>query len=108
MSRARWIGRALTVLLLALAAMLLARAVAPGSAVFQGPLSQEVVLAVGTLGKFLFLVVAAMASTQIVGKFEPGTPTRTAWSLLSAGLIALCLGQACFVFYQFVQKIEAP
>lgn len=108
MSRARWIGRALTVLLVALAAVFLARAAAPGSALFRGLLSPEVVLAIGTLGKFLFLVVAAVASTLIVGKFEPGTPTRTAWSLLSAGLIALGLGQACFVFYQFVQKIEAP
>ena len=102
--RSRWLGPALTVLLLALVAVLLARAVAPGSV----PLSQEAVLALGTLGKFLFLLVAAVVSTWIVGKFEPGTPSRTAWSLLSAGLIALCLGQACFVFYQFVQKIETP
>jgi hypothetical protein len=106
--RSRWLGPALTVLLVALAAVLLARAAAPGSAVFEGPLSQEVVLGIGTLGKFLFLLVAAVVSTRIVGKFEPGTPSRTAWSLLSAGLIALCLGQACFVFYQFVRKIEPP
>lgn len=102
--RSRWIGRGLTVLLLALVAVLLARVTAPGSV----PLSQEVILGLGTLGKFLFLIVAAMVSTRIVGEFEPGTPSRTAWSLLSAGLIALCLGQACFVYYQFVQKIETP
>lgn len=97
--RSRWLGPVLTVLLVALAAVLLV-----GSKVFP----PGVVLGIGTLGKFLFLLVAAAVSTGIVGKFEPGTPSRTAWRLLSAGLIALCLGQACFVFYQFVQKIEAP
>ncbi len=109
--RLRWLGPILTVLLVVLVAMLLARAAAPGSAIFEGgegPLSPEVVLGIGTLGKFLFLLVAAVVSTRIVGKFEPGTPSRTAWSLLSAGLIAFCLGQTCFVFYQFVQKIEVP
>lgn len=97
--QSRWIGRGLAVLLVALAALLLV-----GNKVF----APGVVLGIGTLGKFLFLLVAAAVSTGIAGKFEPGTPSRTAWRLLSAGLIALCLGQACFVFYQFVRKIEAP
>lgn len=106
--RLRWLGPALTVLLAVLVAVLLARAVAPQSAVYERPLSPEVVLGIGTLGKFLFLLLAAVVSALLVGKFEPGTPSRTAWSLLSAGLTALWLGQTCFVFYQFVHKIEAP
>ena len=97
--RSRWLGPALTVLLVALAAVLLV-----GNRV----LSPEAVLGIGTLGKFLFLLIAAVVSTGIVGKFEAGTPSRTAWRLLSSGLIALFLGQACFVFYQFVQRIEVP
>ncbi len=97
--RSHWLGPALTVLLVALAAVLLV-----GGKAFP----PQAVLEIGTLGKFLYLLVAAMMSTRVVGKFEPGTPSRTAWQLLSAGLIALFLGQACFVFYQFVQKIEAP
>lgn len=108
MSQTRWIGRALTFLLVAFAAVFLARAFAPQSAIFRETLSPEVILGIGTLGKFLFLAVAAAVSTRIVGKFDPGTPTRTAWSLLSAGLVALCLGQACFVYYHFVQEIEIP
>ena len=92
----RWLGPILTVLLAVLAAVILLGA-SPG-----------IVLAVGTLGKFLYLLVAAVVSTGVVKKFEPGTPSRTAWQLLSGGLIALCLGQTCFVYYQFVQGIEIP
>lgn len=108
MSRARWFGRALTVLLVAIAALLLARAIAPWNPVFQESLSPGTVLAIGTLGKFLFLLVAAVVSTRIVGRFEPGTPSRTAWQLLSGGLIAMFLGQGCFVYYQFVLGVELP
>jgi len=97
-SPARWIGRALTVLLVALVALLLSGA----------PLPRGVVLALGTLGKFLFLLVAAFTSTRVIGKFEPGTPSRTAWQLLSAGLIAMFLGQTCFVVYQFALQTPAP
>jgi hypothetical protein len=106
--RSRWIRRALTVLLVVLSAVLLARAVAPWNPVFERPLSRGVVLGIGTFGKFLYLLVAALVSTLVVGKFEPGTPSRTAWQLLSAGLIAMFLGQSCFVFYQFILKIETP
>lgn len=106
--RSRWIGPALTVLLAVLALVLLARAVAPWNPVFEEPLSPRVILGIGTFGKLLYLLVAAVVSTLVVGKFEPGTPSRTAWQLLSAGLIAMSLGQACFVFYQFVQGIEVP
>jgi hypothetical protein len=106
--RSRWLGPALTVLVAVIVAVLLARAAAPGSAVFEEPLSPRVVLGIGTLGKFLCLLVAAAVSTLIVGKFEPGTPSRTAWRMLSAGLIAMFLGQACFVFYQFVLGVEVP
>lgn len=108
MSQARWMGRALTVLLAVLAAVILARALAPQSPVFREPLSPRVILGIGTFGKFLFLLVAAVVSTRIVGKFEPGTPTRTAWQLLAAGLIAMLLGQTCFVVYQFVLGVEVP
>jgi hypothetical protein len=104
MSRARWIGRVLTVLLVVLAALLLAQRIP----VFEGLLARGLVLGIGTFGKFLFLLVAAFASTRVIGKFEPGTPSRTAWQLLSAGLIAMFLGQTCFVVYQLVLRAEAP
>lgn len=92
----RWLGPVLTALLVALVAAILL-----GS-------SPQAVLAIGTLGKFLYLLVAAVVSTLVVGKFEPGTPSRTAWQLLSGGLIALFLGQSCFVYHQFVLQTEAP
>ncbi|HEX5719113.1 MAG TPA: hypothetical protein VF179_23315 [Thermoanaerobaculia bacterium] len=108
MSRARWTGRALTVLLAIIAAVLLARAIVPSNPVFEGALSPRVILGLGTWGKALFLLVAAVVSSRIVRRFEPGTPSRTAWQLLSAGLAAMFLGQACFVIYQFVMGIEVP
>lgn len=108
MSRARWAGRALTVLLVALAAVLLARSLAPSNPIFEEPLSPRAVLAIGTFGKLLYLLVAALVSTRIVGRFDPGTPSRSAWRLLSLGLIAMALGQACFVVYQFVLGVEVP
>lgn len=106
--RARWLGPGLAALLAAIALMLLARAVAPWNPIFKGPLTPPVVLALGTWGKFFFLVVASVVSTLIVGKFEPETTTRTAWNLLSAGIIAIALGQACFVAYYFFLKTEMP
>lgn len=106
--RTRWIGPVLTAVLAVLVGVLLARAFAPDLAVFQEPLSPRVVLAIGTFGKLFFLLVAAGVSTSIVGKFEPGTPSRTAWRLLSAGLGALLLGQAGIAVYQFVLDMELP
>ena len=48
-------------------------------------LGPRTVLALGTFGKLLFLIVATVVAAANVGKFEPGTPTRTAWRLLSLG-----------------------
>lgn len=106
MSRARWAGRGLGVLLAALALVLLARAIAPWNPIFKDTLSPRVILAIGTWGKFLYLLVAAVVSTLLVKKFELGTPSRSAWRLLSSGLIALLLGQAGFAFYQFVLGMD--
>ncbi|HWM91872.1 MAG TPA: hypothetical protein VN493_13990 [Thermoanaerobaculia bacterium] len=108
--RARWLGRALSILLAALTLVLVVRAIAPWDPMFESPLTPRVILGLGTWGKFLFLLVASVASTLIVGKFEPRTTTRTAWLLLCAGIIAICLGQACFVTYQFIlnRKVVYP
>jgi len=101
MTRARWAGRGLAVLLAALALVLLARAIAPWNPLFQETLSPRAILAIGTWGKFLYLLVGAIASTRLVKSFEPGSPSRAAWRLLSSGLVVLFLGQACIAFYQF-------
>ncbi len=106
--RTRWTGSILTLLLAVLVGVLLARAIAPELALFQGPLSPRSVLAIGTFGKLFFLLVAAVVSTRIVGKFEPGTPSRIAWRFLSGGLVALLLGQASIAVYQFVLGVELP
>lgn len=66
------------------------------------------VLALGTFGKLLFLVVATVVAALNVGKFEPGTPTRTAWRLLSLGFAALMVGQALIAVYQFALGVEVP
>ena len=66
------------------------------------------VLALGTFGKLLFLVVATVVAARNVGKFEPGTPTRTAWRLLSLGFGALMVGQALIAVYQFALGVEVP
>ena len=47
--------------------------------------SRRVWLAIGTFGSS-YLVIATWVAALNVGKFEPGTPTRTAWRLLSPGL----------------------
>ncbi len=71
-------------------------------------LGPRAVLALGTFGKLLFLVVATVVAASIVGKFERGTPTRTAWLLLSLGLGALMVGQALITVYQFALGVEVP
>jgi diguanylate cyclase len=101
MTRARWARRGLAVLLAALALLLVIRAIAPWDPLFQETLSPRTILAIGTWGKFFYLLVAAVVSTLLVRKFEAGTTSRIAWRLLSLGIIAILLGQACIVFYQF-------
>jgi hypothetical protein len=71
-------------------------------------LGPRTVLALGTFGKLLFLVVATVVAARNVGKFEPGTPTRTAWRLLSLGFGALMVGQALIAVYQFAYGVEVP
>lgn len=104
--RARWIGPALTALLALLLATLLGRAVSPGAGIYERPLSPRVILGIGTFGKLLFLVVATWASALNVGRFEPGTPTRSAWRLLSAGLGLLMVGQALIALCQFALGMD--
>lgn len=108
MTRARWASRGLAVLLAALALVLLARAVAPWNPLFQETLSPRTILAFGTWGKFFYLLVGAIASSRLVKSFEPGTASRTAWSLLALGLIVLFVGQACIAFYQFALGMDEP
>ncbi|MES1245790.1 MAG: hypothetical protein ABUT39_29555 [Acidobacteriota bacterium] len=71
-------------------------------------LGPRTVLALGTFGKLLFLVVATIVAAGNVGKFEPGTPTRTAWRMLAAGFGALSIGQALIAVYQFAYGVEVP
>jgi hypothetical protein len=71
-------------------------------------LGPRAILALGTFGKLLFLVVATVVAAANVGKFEPGTPTRTAWRLLSLGFGALTVGQALIAVYQFAFGVEVP
>lgn len=108
MTRARWAGRGLAVLLAASTLVLLARSIAPWHPLFQETLWPRTILAIGTWGKLLYLVVGAIASTRLVRSFEPGAPSRAAWSLLSSGLIVMLLGQACIAFYQFGLGDELP
>ena len=106
--KARWLGPALTVLLALLLATLLGRAASPGAGIYEGPLTPRAVLAIGTFGKLLYLVIATWFAELNVRKFEPGTPTRTAWRLLSLGLGLLMAGQALIAVYQFVLGVELP
>lgn len=106
--KARWVGSALTVLLAVLVAALLGRTASPGAGIYEGPLSPRVILATGTFGKLLYLVIATWVAALNVGKFEAGTPTRTAWRLLTLGLGLLMAGQALIAVYQFVLGIELP
>jgi hypothetical protein len=93
--------RSLGLLLAVLSLVLLGRALAPGAGLYQQTLGPRAILAIGTFGKLLFLVVATAVAARNVGKFEPGTPTRTAWRLLSLGFGALMVGQALIAVYQF-------
>lgn len=106
--KARWLGTALTALLVLLVAALLGRAVSPGAELYERTLPPRAILALGTFGKLLYLVAATWVSALNVGRFEPGTPTRTAWRLLTAGLGLLMVGQILIAVYQFVLGVEVP
>jgi hypothetical protein len=106
--RVRWLGPALSVLLAALSLLLFVRAIAPWNPIFESPFTPRVILGLGTWGKLFFLLVASAASTLIVDRFEADTPARLAWLLLSAGIVAICLGQAVFATYQFLLDTEMP
>lgn len=71
-------------------------------------LGPRTILALGTFGKLLFLIVATVVAARNVRKFEAGTPTRTAWRLLSMGFGALMVGQALIAIYQFALGVEVP
>jgi len=88
--------------------LLLARALAPWHPIFASLFTPRIILGLGTWGKLFFLLVASAASTVIVDRFEEDTPARLAWLLLSAGIVAICLGQAVFVTYQFFLDTEMP
>lgn len=87
---------------------MLAHLLAPGRPVFESLIGPRVLLAIGTFGKLFFLAVAAAVAVLIVARFENGTPSRSAWRLLSSGLIAMSLAQSFFVYYQFVRNVEVP
>lgn len=105
----RTLRRSLGALLGVLALILLGRALAPAAVIYQDTLGPRTILAIGTFGKLLFLVVATVATGLNRGSFEPGTPTRTAWQWLFPGFGALMAGQAIIAFYQFGLGLdEAP
>jgi hypothetical protein len=109
MTPLRAVRLGLATLLLVVVAVLLGRHLAPGTEIYEHPLSPRVILALGTFAKLLYLVVATWVAGLNVGKFEPGTPTRTAWRLLSLGLGLLMVGQAGIAVYQFGLGLdEAP
>lgn len=100
--------RGLGLLLAVLSLILLGRALDPGAGLYQQTLAPRTILAIGTLGKLLFLVVATVVAARNVGNFERGTPTRSAWRLLALGFVALMVGQALIAFHQFALGVEVP
>lgn len=75
-------------------------ALGPGSS----GLSPRVLLAIGGLGKLLFLGIAAGFAFRNTSSFEPGTPARAGWFRLSLGLLLTFLAQAGLVFHQLTQN----
>lgn len=86
--------------LLLLAAPFLVKLAAPEAA----PLSGLAVLAVGGLGKLLFLVAAAFLAWRNTSAFERGTPARAGWLRLSLGIAFFALAQAGLLIQQLSQN----
>ncbi len=102
------VRRGLGLLLAALSLIFLGRALDPGAGLYQQTLDPRTILAIGTFGKLLFLIVATVVAARNIGNFERGTPTHTAWRLLALGFGALMVGQALIALYQFGLGVEVP
>lgn len=67
-------------------------------------LSPRALLAIGGLGKLLFLGISAGLSFRNTSSFDPGTPARAGWFRLSLGLLLTFLAQAGLVFQQLTHN----
>lgn len=71
-------------------------------------LGDGTVLAIGALSKLAFLLLAFLAASANVRRFERSNPARLPWLLLAAGLGVYGLGQAVLVYYQLVLAVPVP
>ena len=78
------------------------------SALCQRLLSPGVVLRAASLGKLFFLVFGAVYALRNLRRLAAENPVRPAWLLLSAGLVAYGLGQACLSYYQVLRSVPTP
>ena len=102
------VGLFLGALLAVLVATLFGHAIVPGAALYQRVLSQAAVLALGTLAKAFYLLLATWVASLNASSFERGSAPRRAWRLLSLGLCAFFLGQASIAVYQLALGVETP
>jgi len=113
MTRSARVNRAITtavkVMLGAATLLLLARTLWPGAEVFSsGLLTETVLLWVSALGKVPFLLLGTVYSWRNTRRFEPGTPARLGWILLSSGLLCFLLAQSTLCFYELFRGDAVP
>lgn len=65
-------------------------------------------LLLGCLAKLAFQGWGAFLAGRCADGFEPGTPVRRAWRLLSLGLVSFFLGQLALARYQIVLGAPSP
>jgi len=85
---------------LLVAAGWLGRGLAPSSALFQGVLTEGVLLRLAAAAKLAFLAVAAATAWRVAARLEADNPARRPWLVFAVGLGGFCAGQAVLSAYQ--------
>jgi hypothetical protein len=93
--------------LTAAAAVYCGWALAPTSRLYTDILSPRVLLAVAALLKLIYLLAAALWAFACRDHLEADNAARPAWALLSAGLLAMFVGQLSYAPYQLLGN-DAP
>jgi hypothetical protein len=107
MNGKRALRRGLWALLAVTATLYLGRLFAPGSALYENLLSNLVLTAIASPVKLVFQAVAIVMAWRVRGRFEPGNPSRAAWTTLAAALLLTLLGQLYLAPFQ-LRLHESP
>jgi len=107
MNGTRRLRRALWVLLGVSVLLYLGRLVAPGSALYENVLTSLVLTALASPVKLVFQAAAVVFAWRVRRGFEPGNPSRGAWTTLALAWLLILLGQLYLAPFQ-LRLHESP